>query len=105
LSMLAIIRSQENALKFLGVLIWQFRVLVHIRHCLDKGMVDWDIRQEVSIYGDRFLWMLKVAKKRTIAFHIGRLTKLLSCDLTLKSQKTAEPFNVIERLIYQSARL
>lgn len=103
LKTLAPVRQQENALKLLGVLIWQFRVLLHIRHCLDAGMADWDIRKEVSVYGDRFTWMLRVAKKRTIAFHINRLTRLLQCDLSLKSQKTAEPFNVIERVVYQSA--
>lgn len=102
LKTLALVRHQENALKLLGVLTWQFRVLLHIRHCLDAGMADWDIRKEVSVYGDRFSWMLRVAKKRTIAFHINRLTRLLQCDLALKSQKTAEPFNMIERVVYQS---
>lgn len=103
LKSLALIRHQENALKLLGVLIWQFRVLLHIRHCVERKMADWDIRKEVSVYGDRFSWMLSVAKKRSMAFHINRLTRLLQCDLSLKSQKTAEPFNAIERVIYQSA--
>jgi len=96
-------QNQENAIKFLGVLTWQFRVLVHIRHCVDKGMTEWDIRKEVSVYGDRFSWMLKVAKKRTISFHINRLTKLVQCDLALKSQKITEPLTLIEKVLYQSA--
>ncbi len=66
-------------------------------------MVEWDIRKEVSVYGDRFSWMLKIAKKRTISFHINRLTKLVQCDVALKSQKIAEPLTLIEKVIYQSA--
>lgn len=96
-------KAQENALKFLGVLIWQFRVLVHIRSCVDQGMQEWDIRKEVSVYGDRFSWMLNVAKKRGMSFHINRLTKLVQCDLALKSQKISEPLTLIEKVIYQSA--
>jgi DNA polymerase-3 subunit delta len=96
-------QNQENAIKFLGVLMWQFRVLLHIRHCVDKGMAEWDIRKEVSVYGERFSWMLKVAKKRTIYFHINRLTKLIQCDLALKSQKISEPLTLIEKVLYQSA--
>lgn len=96
-------QNQENAIKFLGVLMWQFRVLLHIRHCVDKNMSEWDIRKEVSVYGDRFNWMIKVAKKRTISFHINRLTKLIQCDLALKSQKISEPLTLIEKVLYQSA--
>jgi DNA polymerase-3 subunit delta len=94
---------QENALKFLGVLVWQFRVLVHIRDCVDRGLAEWDIRKEVSVFGDRFTWMLRVAKKRNISFHINRLTRLLQCDIFLKSQKTADPLSIIEKAVYQSA--
>ncbi len=96
-------QHQENALKFLGVLVWQFRVLVHIRDCVDRNLQEWDIRKEVSVFGDRFTWMLRVAKKRTIGFHINRLTRLLLCDVFLKSQKTADPLAVIEKAVYQSA--
>lgn len=95
--------SQENAIKFLGVLIWQFRILVHIRHCLDHRMSDWDIRKQVSVFGDRFMWMSQVAKKRTIQFHMERLTKLLDCDQALKSLNVAEPLLLVEKVVYQSA--
>lgn len=103
LKMLARIRYTENALKFLGVLAWQFRVLVHIRHCLNKNMNEYDIKKAVSVYGDRFPWMLRVARQKTTSFHIGRLTRLLQCDLLLKSQKIRDPFNLIERLVYQNS--
>ncbi len=95
-------KNQENALQLMGVLMWQFRVLLHIRSCLDKGMAQWDIRKEVSVYGERFTWMLNIAQKRTIAFHAHRLTRLLQCDMALKSQKIAEPLSFIERVVYQS---
>lgn len=98
-------QQQENALKFLGVLVWQFRVLVHIRDCVDRGLQEWDIRKEVSVFGDRFSWMLRIAKKRTISFHINRLTRLLQCDIFLKSQRTADPMSIIEKAVYQSATL
>lgn len=100
---LARVRNErENAIKFLGVLMWQFRVFVHIRHCMDRGMTDWDIRKEVSVYGDRYQWMAHVAQKRTITFHINRLTKLIECDGALKSTNLSEPFNLIEKVVYQS---
>src|SRR5580704_686580 len=94
--------NEESALKFLGVLIWQFRVLVHIRHAMDQGMMEWDIRKQVAVFGDRYAWMAIVAKKRTIAFHINRLTRLLECDTALKTLSISEPFNMIEKIIYQS---
>lgn len=77
--------------------------MLHIRHCVDQNMAEWDIRKEVSVYGERFSWMLKVAKKRTISFHSNRLTRLLQCDLALKSQKISEPLTLIEKVLYQSA--
>ncbi len=94
--------KQENALKFLGVLQWQFRVLLHIRDCLDRGVQEWDIRKEVGVFGDRFNWMLQLAKKRSFSFHFNRLSRLLQCDTFLKSQKTSDPFSIIEKVVYQS---
>lgn len=95
--------SDENALKFLGVLMWQFRVLVHIRSCLEQGMADWDIRKHVAVFGDRFVWMLHVAKKRSLQFHLERLSKLLDCDKALKTGATIEPYHYLEKFVYQSA--
>jgi DNA polymerase III subunit delta len=95
--------SQENALKFLGVLMWQFRVLLRIRHGLDEGLSDQEISKQASVYGDRLRWMMAVARKKTITFHINRLTRLLECDVALKTLNTKEPFNVIEKAVYQSA--
>ncbi len=95
--------KRENALKLLGVLIWQFRVLLNLRDCLDRGMSDWDIRKEVSVYGDRYIWMASLAKKRPLSFHIKRLTRLINCDRALKSHRIAEPLTLIEKVIYQNA--
>lgn len=101
---ISVLRSkQENAIKFLGVLSWQFRVILHIRHCQDMGMLDGDIRKEVSIFGDRFNWMSQLARKKNIDFHATRLLRLLECDSALKSLNVAKPFNFIEKLVYQSA--
>ncbi len=94
--------GDENAVKLLGLLIWQFRVLVHIRTCLDRGMSDWDIRKQVSVFGDRYAWMAHVAKKRTLLFHIDRLTKLVDCDYAIKTGAVAEPFHYLEKIVYQS---
>lgn len=74
-----------------------------MRDCVDRNLQEWDIRKEVSVFGDRFTWMLRVAKKRTIAFHINRLARLLQCDVFLKSQKTSDPLSIIEKVVYQSA--
>lgn len=96
-------KNQESALKFLGLLAWQFRSLAHIRHCLDRNMAEFDIRKEVGVFGDRFSAMVFVAKKKTIEFHLHRLTRLLECDHALKSLSLKDPFTLIEKIIYQSA--
>lgn len=101
---LAQLRAQkENAIKFLGVLMWQFRTVLHIRHCLDKGMPEWDIRREVSVFGERFSWMAIIAKKRHITFHMKRLTRLIECDRSIKSLNISDHLNLIEKVVYQSA--
>lgn len=94
--------SGENALKFLGVMAWQFRTILNIRHFLDDGSSEYDIKKKVNIFGDRFTWMVKIAKKNTINFHIQRLTRLLKADRLLKSLNLDEPFNIIEKMVYQS---
>ena len=81
---------------------WQFRIFVHIRQCLDNGMSDWDARKATQIYGERYEWMSKVAKKKNIDFHISRLTRLVPIDEALKSVSTKDQFVYIEKLIYQS---
>lgn len=93
--------GQESPLKFLGVLIWQFRTLLKIRHCLEQGLNDWEIRKRASVYGERYAWMQQAAKKKNKAFHQNRLTRLMECDLLLKTT-AIEPFSLIERVIYQS---
>src|SRR5262249_10792157 len=89
-------KAQENAVKFLGVLTWQFRVVLQIRHGLDQGLSESEMERRVSVFGERFRWMAAVARKKTITFHIHRLTKLLECDAALKSLNLKEPFNLIE---------
>lgn len=96
-------KSDENAIKFLGVLAWQFRILLHIRHCQEQKLNDWDTRKLVGVFGDRYEWMAQVAKKKNLSFHINRLTKLIECDRLLKSLNSKEPYNLIEKLVYQSA--
>lgn len=96
--------SNDNAIKFLGVLAWQFRTLAHIRHCLDQGMNDWDTRKAVAIFGARYDWMAQIARKRPMSFHIERLTRLLDCDRSLKSLSVRDPFIFIERLLYNIVR-
>lgn len=95
--------NQENAIKFLGVLMWQMRVLVHLRCCLDEGQSDWDIRKRIGVFGDRFVWMSQIAKKRNLQFHVERLTRLAECDRALKTGAVDEPYHVLEKLVYQSA--
>lgn len=95
--------SQENALKFLGVLVWQFRLLLNIRYGFEQGMHESEISKRVSVYGDRFRWMAIVARKNSMAFHTNRLIKLLECDAALKSINSKEPFNLIEKAVYQTA--
>lgn len=95
--------SHENAIKFLGVLMWQLRVLVNIRSCIEQGMADFDIRKAVNVYGDRFSWMAHIAKKKNLDFHVDRLTKLTDCDRALKTSATLEPFHVLEKFVYQCA--
>lgn len=95
--------KQENAIKFLGVLVWQMRVILHICHCFERGMNEQEAMKKVSVYGDRFRWMANIARKKNITFHINRLTRLIECDALLKSISIKEPFNLIEKVVYQSA--
>lgn len=95
--------NQENAIKFFGVLVWQMRVILHICHCFERGMTEQEAMKQVSVYGDRFRSMAHIARKKNIAFHINRLTRLIECDALLKSLSTKEPFNLIEKVVYQSA--
>lgn len=95
--------SHENALKLLGVLIWQFRVIVTIRYGLEKGMGDHEIAKLVSVYKERYRWMSIIAKKKTMPFHIKRLLAFGECDKLIKSINTKYPFNIIEKVIYQNA--
>jgi len=100
---LAILRSsQANALKFLGVLGWQFRTLVHLRHGLEQGLSELEIQKSVRVFGDRYQWMQRIAKKKNMEFHVARLTRLLECDASLKSMNIADPLNFIEKVVYQS---
>lgn len=94
-------QQQENALKFLGVLAWQFRLLLSIRDCLDRKIPEWEIPKEVSIFGDRFNWMLQIAKKRSTSFHVKRYMLLIQCDIFLKSIKTQDSMVIIEKIVYQ----
>ena len=71
------------------------------RSCLDHGMSDGDIRTTVNVFGDRFTWMMLVARKRNLKIHIDRLTKLIECDKALKTGAALEPFHVIEKYVYQ----
>jgi DNA polymerase III delta subunit len=94
--------KKENALKFLGLLAWQFRTIIHIRHCLDQNMPEQEICKIVAVFKDRFAWMATVARKKSMEFHTARLAKLLECDAAIKTLNT-EPFTLIEKFIYQSA--
>lgn len=94
--------TKENPIKFLGLLLWQFRVIVHIRHSLDANMSEWDVRKTVGVFADRYEWMSKVAKKNTVEYHIMRLTRLIKVDEALKSINSHDQFMFIEKAIYQS---
>jgi hypothetical protein len=66
-------------------------------------MSEWDVRKQVSVFGDRFLWMSQIAKKQSLQFHIDRLLKLLDCDQALKGSFRCEPFLILEKAVYQLA--
>lgn len=95
--------SGENPLKFLGLLQWQLRTIVSLRHFLDEGMSDIAAGKGAQIYGDRLYWMLKVAKHKNMAFHTNRLVRTLQADAALKSVNSHYPYSYIEKLVYQSA--
>ena len=94
--------AKESPIKFLALLMWQFRVIVQIRELLDNGLSDWDIRKQVNVYNERYEWMSKIALKKTLDFHISRMTRLLAIDEMLKSSSIKDPFIWIEKIIYQS---
>lgn len=96
--------GKENAIKFLGVVMWQLRIILSIKHWQEQGMDARSIQKEVSVFGTRYDWMASVARSKSKLFHVKRLTNLIDCDRRLKSQSVKEQFTLIERMIYQNCK-
>jgi DNA polymerase III delta subunit len=93
----------ESPLKFLGLLQWQMRILVSLKHYLDQGLPEFEAGRAAGIFGDRLGWMVKIARKKNMSFHTARLTRILAADSALKSVNSAYPYNFIEKVVYQCA--
>jgi len=92
--------AKEVPLRLLGMLAWQLRQVIKTRLLLDKGLSEQEISRHVSIFGDRLKPVLIAARKRNLATHISRLSRLYELDKELKSSR-APSWLWLERVVLQ----
>lgn len=80
-------QAQEVPLRLLGVLAWQFRVVLKARLLLDAQRSVSEIGSKLNLFGDRLDFVLKSARLLDTASQIERLKALLNLDRTLKSSR------------------
>ncbi len=79
--------AQEVPLRLLGVLAWQFRVVLKARLFLDEKRSASEIGSKLSLFGDRLDTVMKAARLLDTASQVKRLTSLAELDRTLKSSR------------------
>ena len=80
-------KAQEVPLKLLGLLAWQFRIVLKVRAMLDEHCSVSEIGSKLNLFGDRLDTALKAAKIFSAEEHIQRLKKLYEVDKKLKSSR------------------
>ncbi len=80
-------KAQEIPLRLLGVLAWQFRVVLKARLMLDDRRSGSEIGSKLNLFGDRLDFVMRAARLLDTAGQIGRLKALLELDRALKSSR------------------
>jgi DNA polymerase-3 subunit delta len=80
-------KAQEMPLKLLGLLAWQFRVVLKARLLLDDKRSSSEIGSKLNLFGDRLDFVLRAARLLDTPAQISRLTSLLELDRALKSSR------------------
>ncbi|MBH1989204.1 MAG: DNA polymerase III subunit delta [Myxococcaceae bacterium] len=88
--------AQEVPLRLLGVLAWQFRVVLRARLMLDEGETAQEVGSKLHLFGDRLDFALRMAKQLDADRQIERLTSLLKLDKSLKSSR-ANPWLLFDQ--------
>ena len=77
----------EAPLRLLGVLAWQFRVVLKARLYLDDKRSASEIGSKLSLFGDRLDIVMKAARLLDTVSQVKRLTSLAELDRVLKSSR------------------
>lgn len=80
-------KAQEIPLRLLGVLAWQFRIILKARLLLDEKRAGSEIGSKLNLFGDRLDFVLRAARLVNTNTQIERLKSLLDLDRTLKSSR------------------
>ena len=80
-------KAQEIPLRLLGVLAWQFRIILKARLLLDEKRGGSEIGSKLNLFGDRLDFVLRAARLVNSTVQIERLKSLLDLDRTLKSSR------------------
>jgi len=80
-------KAQEIPLRLLGVLAWQFRIILKARLLLDDKRAGSEIGSKLNLFGDRLDFVLRAARLVKTTAQIERLKSLLDLDRTLKSSR------------------
>ena len=101
LSSICLLRlDREIPLRIVGMLAWQFRLILKVRSMLDEGFSEFDIEKEFSLFGDNKKNVFSIAKKGSIAMHISKLSKLSILDSKLKESLVPAWF-LLEKMIFE----
>lgn len=93
-------KAQEVPLKLLGLLAWQFRVVLKARLLLDDKRLASEIGSKLNLFGDRLDFVLRAARLLDTPAQVSRLQALLELDRSLKSSRVPAWLN-FDRAILQ----
>lgn len=80
-------KAQEVPLRLLGLLAWQFRVVLKARLLLDEKRSGSEIGSKLNLFGDRLDFVMRAARLVDTPTQISRLKALLALDRSLKSSR------------------
>lgn len=86
-SLCALKKAQEIPLRLLGLIAWQFRVILKARLMLDDKRSASEIGSKLNLFGDRVEFVIRAARLLNRDAQIKRLASLLDLDRALKSSR------------------
>ncbi|MEI6806587.1 MAG: DNA polymerase III subunit delta [Myxococcaceae bacterium] len=80
-------KAQEIPLRLLGLLAWQFRIVLKARLLLDEKRMSSEIGSKLNLFGDRLDFVMRAARLLDANAQVNRLKSLLDLDRSLKSSR------------------